>query len=183
MGKDTTQQIRLVIDYWQAHGDSWADIAVHALSTMAGYAADLPLIDIRPVTEFILSHGATAYDRIDPESGDVPYIQQQIRLIRDMDASLRRPCDNTAKNLAAGDATVRDICHLIDRAWHMCDQLDAVHNYRSIYSLCMALIRAAKCWPQPPRKNEQEEIARILKAAITDAENQTSGRYADDIVF
>lgn len=184
MGKDTTQQIRLVIDYWQAHGDSWADIAVHALSIMAGYAADLPLIDIRPITEFLASHGETAYDRIDPKSSDIPYMQQQIKLLRDMDAAMQCPCDDAAKKLTTGDTTVRDICQLINRAWHVCDQRAVRHTYRSIYSLCMALIRTTKCWPQPPAKNEKEEIVRILKTAITDAENQTSGRYyADDIVF
>ena len=182
MGRNTTQQIRLVIDYGQAHGDSWADVAVHALSTMAGYAADLPLIDIRPVAEFVSSHSQTTYDRLDPESGDTPYIQQQIKLIGDMDDAMQYPCDDAAGKLAAGDATVRDICQLINRAWQMCDQ-HVTYNYKSIYSLCMALIRASKCWPEPPGKNEKDEIAEILKAAIADAENQTSGRYADDIIL
>ena len=182
MKKNTTQQIMLVVDYWQAKGDDWADIAVHALSTIAGHAADLPLIDILPVTEFIASHSQAAYDRLNPESVDIPYMQQQIKLIRYMDAAMQRSCDDVTDKLAAGDATVRDICQLINRAWQMCDQ-HVTYNYKPIYSLCMALIRTTKCWPQPPRKNEKEQIVRILKTVITDAENKISGRYADDIVF
>ena len=183
MKKNTTQQIMLVVDYWQAKGDDWADIAVHALSTIAGHAADLPLIDILPVTEFIASHSQAAYDRLNPESVDIPYMQQQIKLIRYMDAAMQRSCDDVTDKLAAGDATVRDICWLINRAWHTCDQHDA-YNYKPVYSLCMALIRTAKCWP--PRESEKAEIAEILRTAITDAENQVSQisrRYADDIVF
>ena len=176
-------QIKLVIAYWYVLGEIWTDIAIAVISTVAGYAADLQLIDIVPVIEFIAAHGTTTYDKLDPDANEIPYMQQQIKLIRNMDAQMQRLCDEAAKRLVAGDATVRDICQLITDAWHICNQSGS-HTYaKPIYSLCLALIRTAKCWPQPPGKNEKEQIVRILKTVITDAENKISGRYADDIIF